>query len=405
MALNSYAGVAASTRKPAATKVAHASATGNSTAKAKTVASSNKKKPHFDSSLSNLSIDAAPLNQVFSPATLTYSATIPNSASSVTITVAAADPNAAIEISGVSTYDTTGSASVTEPMPKVGPGNGNVIEISVTTSGGNTTYFLVIERLPTTPTISATAAATNITISTATLGYTLSDDGGEPLISQGVVYGTSSNPVLLGSSELMAGRDVGTFSVTATNLNSNTIYYARGFARNAVGTSYGPQITFLTGDRAPVVTATLSPNYCAPGSAGIVASPNVTITDLDDTNLQGVTVTGAQSSYGDVLAMAPIGNLTASFNSDTLFITGTGTIGEYQAALRTVTFQSNGTLTGIRLITAQAFDGRLESNSVTINDLDVIVQPAITTSAAAAITTNLCHLRFYGNQFSRGEHT
>ncbi len=85
---------------------------------------------------------------------------------------------------------------------------------------------------------------------TATISGMIESENGEPITSSGIIYGTTpginfeaentlhteSNPV---ASE-------GEFSVTLANLEPATTYYARAYATNTLGTSYGEEIFFKT---------------------------------------------------------------------------------------------------------------------------------------------------------------
>jgi len=327
-ALNSYAGVAGKGGGLNAGSMLKSNGPNTAIANNKAAGALNKTKSFAGNGLSSLTISSGTLSPVFATGTTSYSATVANSVSSITV----------IRQSG--------------PL-----------------------------------TISATAAATNITSNSATLGYTLSDDGGEVVVEQGVIYGTSPNPTLGdgGDHVFFLGNDVGTFSGTVTGLTSKTTYYVRGFAENESGGSYGPQITFTTPDQAPVVTATAAAiNYYGGFPAVSIASA-VTITDADDTYLQSVTVLGANSLFGDILSVPVTGNLSGSFSGSTLTISGNGTAAQYQAALNALTFQTNGSQFGSRTISVSASDGILSTPYVTVANINVIAPPTLTTAAATSI--------------------
>jgi DUF2075 family protein len=103
------------------------------------------------------------------------------------------------------------------------------------------------------PTISATASATSITSSTATIGGTITSDGGAAVTARGVVYGTSS---LSSTFSVTSGTGTGTYSIGLTGLTPATTYYVRSFATNSVGTVYGTETSFSTIAVAPSLTTT-----------------------------------------------------------------------------------------------------------------------------------------------------
>ena len=101
-----------------------------------------------------------------------------------------------------------------------------------------------------------TTSLSAITGTTATSGGTITSDGGDPVTSRGVVWGTSP-----GSSTYSAtsGSGIGVFSTNLTGLSTATTYYARAFATNSIGTSYGNELSFTTAS-APTITTTAISN-------------------------------------------------------------------------------------------------------------------------------------------------
>jgi predicted RecA/RadA family phage recombinase len=96
-----------------------------------------------------------------------------------------------------------------------------------------------------TPLLSATAAVTSITTTTATSGGTVSADGGDPVTARGVCYSTTANPTIA-DNKTVDGTGIGTFTSAMTGLASGTTYYVRSYATNSMGTTYGPEINFTT---------------------------------------------------------------------------------------------------------------------------------------------------------------
>ena len=95
------------------------------------------------------------------------------------------------------------------------------------------------------PAAVASTAATNVAKTSATAGGTVTDEGGSPVTSCGVVYGFEADPTL-GSGSVAAGSGLGTFTAQLTGLLPDSVYYVRAYATNALGTSYGEQFTFTT---------------------------------------------------------------------------------------------------------------------------------------------------------------
>src|SRR5262249_36613129 len=95
----------------------------------------------------------------------------------------------------------------------------------------------------------------------------------------------------------------------------------------------------------PTVTATETSVSFTEG-ANPVLSPTLSVTDVDSLGLVGATgsvASGAFAGHGDVLAASTGGtSITASYNaaSETLTLTGSDTLADYQQVLDSVTFNS-----------------------------------------------------------------
>lgn len=90
----------------------------------------------------------------------------------------------------------------------------------------------------------------NVAAYTATVGGEILTDGGDPIISSGVVYSTSPTPTIGGmgvvdsTTNPLVTNGIYTFSIAG--LTSSTTYYVRAYAINAQGTSYGLEDVFKT---------------------------------------------------------------------------------------------------------------------------------------------------------------
>ncbi|WP_116964862.1 DUF4347 domain-containing protein, partial [Fastidiosibacter lacustris] len=93
----------------------------------------------------------------------------------------------------------------------------------------------------------------------------------------------------------------------------------------------------------PILTGGVALEYS--GNDGAVVIDNtISITDMDDVNLESATVS-ISSNYvngGDVLSFVNVGNITGTFDVLTgiLSLTGTDTLANYEAALRTVRYEN-----------------------------------------------------------------
>jgi uncharacterized protein (TIGR02145 family) len=93
--------------------------------------------------------------------------------------------------------------------------------------------------------IVSTGVIANITSSKADLSAIISDDGGAPVLESGIVYSIYSNPTI-SNFKVLNNLNAASFTSIITGLNPSTTYYARAFATNNQGTSYGGQVTFAT---------------------------------------------------------------------------------------------------------------------------------------------------------------
>jgi hypothetical protein len=116
-----------------------------------------------------------------------------------------------------------------------------VDDISITANAAATAPTL------TSPTVSS------ITSTSATLGATVSSNGGAVLSARGTVWGTSASPT--GNSLAESGTTVSAFTHSRTGLTANTEYTYRGYATNSAGTGYSADGTFTTLPLEPTVGA------------------------------------------------------------------------------------------------------------------------------------------------------
>jgi hypothetical protein len=118
---------------------------------------------------------------------------------------------------------------------------------------------------PVTGAVVVTASTpSDLTPFSAVLGGNITGDGGATVTERGICYGTSQNPTTA-NSKVVVGNGTGEFSGSITSLTANTTYYARAYAINSQGTTYGNQITFST----PPLQLSVSPAiYDVPKESG-----------------------------------------------------------------------------------------------------------------------------------------
>jgi uncharacterized protein (TIGR02145 family) len=99
-----------------------------------------------------------------------------------------------------------------------------------------------------------TTAVTDITLTSASSGGTISSDGGASVTARGVCWAKTAGPTTA-NDKTSNGTGTGTFTSALTSLDPGSTYYIRAYATNSVGTSYGNELSFET---VPIVHATLT---------------------------------------------------------------------------------------------------------------------------------------------------
>lgn len=138
------------------------------------------------------------------------------------------------------------------------------VVLSLSGASGTGTFRLddfqligTVEATGNTSPILSTPTSSNITNTTATLGATISSNGGIAVTESGIVYGTSASPTgnATQTSPLVTS---GAYTVNVgspTALDPQTLYYYRGYAINTVGTGYSTDGTFRTLSNPPTAQA------------------------------------------------------------------------------------------------------------------------------------------------------
>ena len=196
-------------------------------------------------------------------------------AASGTITANNPTPNAIVDVSGMiystsssATLDTSLSTKTTDGPTGVTSGT---INSTITGLTPSTTYYARAYALTTAGVVYGntinfrTLAPTAPVVSTNTVSYVsstkgglsgnLTDSGGVSIDSVGFVWGTNATPTL-SNSTVTTGGSFGTYVDTLTGLTPATTYYARAYAINSVGTTYGNIVSFTTLDSTASIYAT-----------------------------------------------------------------------------------------------------------------------------------------------------
>ena len=184
------------------------------------------------------------------------------------ITQSSATSGGTITSTGGAAHSEKGLVYATTTNPTIS--NGKLVDNTVgldwnsTLTGltGNTKYYIrayatnvigtaygVLDSFttsPIAPTITTNSVAT-ITRTTAISGGNISSDGGSAITSRGIVWNKTGNPIVgTDSIRIDASITTGSYTLNLGNLNSGITYYVRAYATNAMGTSYGNQLSLTT---------------------------------------------------------------------------------------------------------------------------------------------------------------
>ena len=198
---------------------------------------------------------------------------------------------------GLSLNGTTGQISGTPTTA----GNGTIVAVTATNGGGTSASAnLTFNIAAVAPTIGSPTVS-SITTTSATLGATVTANGGETLSARGTTWGTSASPT--GNSLAEGNTTVSAFTHSRTGLTANTLYYYRGYATNSNSTAYTADGNFTTLPLPPTVdtgSAVSASGFTANWSHPTMGDASYTYTlDLstDNTFATGVTtVTGISST-------------------------------------------------------------------------------------------------------------
>jgi len=211
----------------------------------------------------------------------------------------------------------------------------------------------------TTPTVT-TGSVSNITSSTATVAGNVTADGGATVTERGICYSTSQNPTIA-NSKVASGSGIGTFSANLSGLAANTTYYARAYATNAQGTSYGSQVSFTTTSSATTPTVTTGTVSNITSSTATVAG-NVTADGGATVTERGICYSTSQNptiANSKVASGSGIGTFSANLSglaaNTTYYARAYATNAQGTSYGSQVSFTTSGT-GGVTLPYTQTFD-------------------------------------------------
>jgi hypothetical protein len=175
---------------------------------------------------------------------------------------------------------------------------------------GNQLSFETGTALPTV----TTTEVSNVLTNRATVSGNVTGAGTSPVTSRGICAATTQNPTT-NDRCVTAGSGTGPFTVIVTLLESGTRYYVRSFATSNVGTSYGNELSFVTGTTTPTVTTGTASNIT---TSSATVSGNVTGSGTSSVTRRGICYSRTQNpttAGSCVNAGIGTGSFTASLTS------------------------------------------------------------------------------------------
>ncbi len=250
----------------------------------------------------------------------------------------------------------------------------------------------------------STPTSTSVGNTSASLGATITSDGGATITARGTVYGTSASPTTNSLAE--GGTSVAAFTHSRTGLTANTLYYYRGYATNSVGTGYSADGTFTTLHNAPTVgsgsnaTATsIDASWSAPSGGSETFTYEIQVDNDNDFSSPTFTQSGISSATTSITATGLTSNTTYFFRvrannaggSSAWSSTSTG-----YATLAAVTPTLSGTLLtafGNVCINTTTSPNSFTINGATLTSADVTVSSlsgfTFSTTAGGTYTSSL----------------
>ena len=269
----------------------------------------------------------------------------------------------------------TSSATLT-----INPGVASVIDLDVSAAGKDfTTTFTqggAAVSVADTDISITDADSTNITQATITLTNLQAGDVlAAGVMPGGIVAVVAGNVVTLTGSATLANYQTAiraiTFSTTSTDTTPRSldVVVTDGINNSNTATTT-VAVALLT---APVIDLDASASgtgftvtYLGNGAPASIADTDISITDVDSTNITGATITLTNAQAGDVLAAGAMpGGITASIVGNVVTLTGSATLADYQAAIQAVTFENTTASPSdtLRIIDVTVTDGISNSNT------------------------------------------
>ncbi|MEI7911860.1 MAG: cadherin-like beta sandwich domain-containing protein [Verrucomicrobiota bacterium] len=263
------------------------------------------------STLSGLALNSGSLSPVFATGTLTYTASVPNATTGVTITPTVTDATATIRVNGTTVAPGSASGVVTLAV-----GNNTITTVGTAQDGTTqSTYTVTVTRAP-----SAVATLSNLALSTGTLSptfvvgtpsYTVSVPNATTSVTVMPTGTDSTATIKVNGTTVAFGSASGSITLTIGN-NTITVLVT---AQNGTTTStYTVSVTRFSANSSLAALAlsagTLSPGF-VPGTVAYTSSVSnatmaIAVTPTVTHSAATVTVNGASVASGAAGAAIPL---------------------------------------------------------------------------------------------------
>jgi trimeric autotransporter adhesin len=197
------------------------------------------------------------------------------------------------------------------------------------------------------------------------------------------VYDTGTGVLTLTGSASVADYQTALRSVTYTNSSATpstatrtvTFQVDDGAASNNLSNAATRDIEVADADAAPVVTTSAgSTSYTEGDNTGVDVDAALTVTDADDTNIEGGQVRISSGfEVGDDLVYVDQLGISGVYNTGTgvLTLTGTASVSDYQTALRSIAYRHTGVNTqSSKTVEFKVNDGDVDSNNA-LKSIDI----------------------------------
>jgi phosphodiesterase/alkaline phosphatase D-like protein len=238
----------------------------------------------------------------------------------------------------------TGSTNktVNAPVSDLSPNTTYHYRVAAVNSGGTSYGADMTFTTLAAPTV-LTTAASSVTTTGATLNGTVNANGTSTTVTFEYGLTTSYGTTVTADQSPVTGSTNTAVSKTITGLTPNTTYHYRVKGQNAIGTSYGADMTFITTLGAPTVTTDAATSVLYNGATlnGTVSANNSSTTvtfEYGLTTAYGTTVTADQSPVIGI-NVAVSKTITGLSNNQTYHyrVVGTNANGTSNGADRTFT--------------------------------------------------------------------